>query len=239
MPEQSAERWVSLFSGGKDSSYSLWQAQQSGRSVTDVLTVTPPADSYMYQPPPDPLPALAAESIGVSLHRVTATDVTIPEGATSGTIGDAEVAPLADALADLQADGTVGVVAGAVESSFQRDRIATVCDQLGLDLYAPLWQCDPESTLRAMVDAGFRIHIVAVAAAGLDQSWLGRIIDHETIDQLVTCHETHGIHVMGEGGEFETVVTDGPHMAYPIEFTARTHWDGTRGHLEITDAAGR
>lgn len=190
----------------------------------------------MYQPPPAPIPALAADSIGAQHHQVTATDVTVSGDTSSGAIGDAEVEPLADALAELQAAGTVGVVAGAVESAFQRDRIAAVCEQLGLEVYAPLWQCDPESTLRSMVDAGFQIHIVAVAAAGLDQSWLGRVIDHETIDQLVTCRDTHGIHVMGEGGEFETVVTDGPHMSSPIQFTARSHWDGTRGHLEITDA---
>lgn len=236
MSSPSSGRWVSLFSGGKDSSYSLWRAQQRGYSVTDAVTVTPPSESYMYQPPPDPIPALAAASIGVEHHRVIATDVSVSADATSGAIGDAEVAPLADALADLRADDVAGVVAGAVESTFQRDRIAAVCEQLELELYAPLWQCDPESTLRSMVDDGFQIHIVAVAAAGLDQSWLGRVIDHETIDQLVECRATKGIHIMGEGGEFETVVTDGPHMASAIRFSAQPHWDGTRGHLEITDA---
>lgn len=237
MSDASSGHWVSLFSGGKDSSYSLWRAQTTGHTVTDLLTVTPPADSYMYQPPPDPIPELAAESIGARPHRVVATDVSTAAAATSGEIGDAEVAPLADALANRSGDGTVGVVAGAVESSFQRDRIAAVCADLDLELFAPLWQCDPEPTLRAMVDAGFQIHIVAVAAAGLDRTWLGRAIDHETIDELAARRSTHGIHLMGEGGEYETVVTDGPHMTRSITFSATAHWDGTRGHLEITEAS--
>ncbi len=35
----------------------------------------------------------------------------------------------------------------------------------------------------------------------------------------------------------ETFVTDGPHMARPIELEYETVWEGTRGHIEITDAS--
>ena len=38
------------------------------------------------------------------------------------------------------------------------------------------------------------------------------------------------------GGEFETLVTDGPHMDRPIELEYETEWDGTRGTLRIEDA---
>ena len=36
--------------------------------------------------------------------------------------------------------------------------------------------------------------------------------------------------------EFETLVTDGPHMKRAIELEYETEWDGTRGTLRITDA---
>jgi diphthamide synthase (EF-2-diphthine--ammonia ligase) len=38
------------------------------------------------------------------------------------------------------------------------------------------------------------------------------------------------------GGEFETLVTDGPHMDRAIELEYETEWDGTRGTLRITVA---
>ena len=44
------------------------------------------------------------------------------------------------------------------------------------------------------------------------------------------------MHVLGEGGEFETLVTDGPHMAQSIELDYETVWEGDRGHVEIADA---
>ncbi|GGN85945.1 hypothetical protein [Haloarcula pellucida] len=40
----------------------------------------------------------------------------------------------------------------------------------------------------------------------------------------------------GTAGEFETLVTDGPHMDRRIELESETEWDGTRGTLQVTDA---
>lgn len=36
--------------------------------------------------------------------------------------------------------------------------------------------------------------------------------------------------------EFETLVTDAPHMDRPIGLEYETEWDGDRGRLRITDA---
>jgi uncharacterized protein (TIGR00290 family) len=111
-----------------------------------------------------------------------------------------------------------------------------MCDRLGIDLYAPLWQRDPRELATAMLDAGFEITIIQVAAAGLDESWLGRTLDEAALEELARLNERYGVHVLGEGGEFETFVTDGPHMSAPIELTYETAWEGTRGRLRVTDA---
>jgi uncharacterized protein (TIGR00290 family) len=87
-----------------------------------------------------------------------------------------------------------------------------------------------------MLDAGFEILIVQVAAAGLDESWLGRRLDADALDELVALNERYGVHPLGEGGEFETLVTDGPHMHRPIELEWERVWEGSRGHLRVTDA---
>ncbi|ADJ15919.1 diphthine--ammonia ligase [Halalkalicoccus jeotgali] len=228
--------WIALFSGGKDSSWALYRALDSGRTVSRLLTVHPAADSYMYHVPATDLAALAADSIGIDLLEVESavgTDGVVD----SGTQGDAELEPLERALSDLDtAVGVDGIIAGAVESEFQTTRIEAMAERLDAETYTPLWERDPVALAEAMLAAGFEIQIVQVAAAGLDESWLGRSLDRAALEELIALNERYGVHVLGEGGEFETLVTDGPHMDRPIELEYAVEWDGTRGKLQVTDA---
>jgi diphthine-ammonia ligase len=231
--------WVSLFSGGKDSSWALYRALERGLPVSRLVTVHPTGDSYMYHVPATRLASLAAESIGIELVDVDPADFDAANATDSGAQGDAELEPLEAALEALDESlpgGVAGVTAGAVESEYQTSRIEAMCERLGCDLFAPLWQEDPRELAEAMLDAGFEITIVQVAAAGLDESWLGRTLDAAALADLETLNDEYGVHVLGEGGEFETLVVDGPHMDRRIEIDADPVWEGTRGHLEITDA---
>jgi diphthine-ammonia ligase len=231
--------WVSLFSGGKDSSWALYRALEEGLDVSHLLTVHPGDDSYMYHVPETRLAGLAAESIGIELVEVEPDDLGAADVADAGAQGDRELKPLEAALADLQSDldgDLAGVTAGAVESEFQTSRIRGMCERLGIDLFAPLWGRDPRELAEAMLTADFEIRIVQVAARGLDESWLGRTLDADALAELVDLNESYGVHILGEGGEFETLVTNGPHMRRPIELEYETVWEGTRGHIRVTDA---
>ncbi|SHG97371.1 metal-binding-domain/4Fe-4S-binding-domain containing ABC transporter, ATP-binding protein [Halobaculum gomorrense] len=229
--------YVGLFSGGKDSSWAVYRALERGLSVERLLTVHPAGDSYMYHVPETHLATLAAESIGLPLVEVEPDDFGAGEATDSGAQGDNELEPLEAALTDLATDlPLAGVTAGAVESAFQTSRIEAMCDRLGIDLFAPLWQRDPRALAEEMFDAGFEIRVLQVAAAGLDESWLGRTIDRDALTELEQLNEEYGVHVLGEGGEFETFVTDGPHMDRRIELAYDTEWDGTRGRIRVTDA---
>ncbi|WP_049936407.1 diphthine--ammonia ligase [Haloplanus natans] len=231
------DQWASLFSGGKDSSWALYRALEDGLNVTRLVTVHPGDDSYMYHVPATNLAALAAESIGIDLLEVDPGNLGAEAATDSAAQGDAELEPLEAALGELAAEiDLVGVTAGAVESEFQTSRIEAMCERLGIDLYAPLWQRDPVRLAEEMLDAGFEILIVQVAAAGLDESWLGRSLDAGALDELVALNERYGVHPLGEGGEFETLVTDGPHMDRPIELAWERVWEESRGHLRVTDA---
>jgi ABC transporter with metal-binding/Fe-S-binding domain ATP-binding protein len=230
--------WVSLFSGGKDSSWALYRALEAGKPVERLVTVHPEGDSYMYHVPATELTALAADSVGIDLLDVRPGDLGAAEAIDSAAQGDAELEPLERALEALAADwgGIGGVTAGAVASDYQTDRVRGMADRLGAELFAPLYGEDPRELADAMLDAGFEIRIVQVAAAGLDESWLGRRIDREALADLERLNDRYGVHLLGEGGEFETLVTDAPHMDRPIELEYDPVWEGTRGHLRITDA---
>ncbi|WP_265110318.1 diphthine--ammonia ligase [Halosolutus halophilus] len=231
--------WVSLFSGGKDSAWALYRALERGLDVRRLVTVHPTGDSYMYHVPATDLAGLAAESIGIPLVDVEPDDFDAESTMDASAQGDDELEPLEAALADLNdelAGGIAGVTAGAVESEYQTSRIERMCDRLGCDLFAPLWREDPRELADAMLDAGFEIRIVRVAAHGLDESWLGRPLDREALADLERLNEEYGVHILGEGGEFETLVVDGPHMDRRIDLEYEPEWEGTRGTIRITDA---
>jgi ABC transporter with metal-binding/Fe-S-binding domain ATP-binding protein len=240
MADVGSEAWVSLFSGGKDSSWALYRALEAGLSVSRLVTVHPSAGSYMYHVPATELASLAAESIGLPLTEVEAGDLgadSSSAAADAGAQGDRELETLEAALRGIDAETPLaGVIAGAIESEFQTSRIEAMCERLGLDPFAPLWDRDPRDLADSMLEARFEVTVIQVAARGLGESWLGRTLDRVAFEELEALNEEYGVHLMGEGGEFETLVTNGPHMDRPIEFDCETEWDGTRGRLRIIDA---
>ncbi|MFC4988151.1 diphthine--ammonia ligase [Saliphagus infecundisoli] len=232
--------WVGLFSGGKDSSWAVYRAMKRGLPLSRLVTVHPAGDSYMYHVPATELASLAAESIGIPLVEVSPDDFHAEEATDSGRQGDAELEPLEVALADVDDElegGLAGVTAGAVESEYQTSRIEAMCERLDCELYAPLWREEPRELAEAMLEVGFEIVIVQVAAEGLDESWLGRRLDRDALAELEALSEEYGVHLLGEGGEFETLVVDGPHMDRRIELSSEPVWEGTRGRLRVTDAS--
>jgi diphthine-ammonia ligase len=229
--------WVSLFSGGKDSSWALYRALEADLDVSHLMTVHPAEDAYMYHVPATTLAGLAAESIGLPLIEVDAADIDTDHRGDAGRQGDREIVPLEEALRSFKAERRLdGIVAGAVESEFQTSRLRDLADRLDAQLYAPLWQADPRSLIGSMLESGLEITIIQVAAGGLGPEWLGRRLDRAAVEELERIGDRHGVHLLGEGGEFETFVTDGPHMDREIRIQGEPMWEGTRGHLEITDA---
>jgi predicted ATP pyrophosphatase (TIGR00289 family) len=198
-------RLAALFSGGKDSTYALYWALQQGFEVKHLVSMhSKSEESYMYHVPNIHLTDLQAKAIGIPLIK----------GYTSGE-EEKEVEDLKKVLEDLNIDG---IVAGALESEYQRTRIEKVCHELGLVSYTPLWHKNSEQLLREMIHAGFDIIIVGVSAYGLGKEWLGRKIDEKAVEELKRLNQKYGIHIGGEGGEFETFVKDAPFFKARIIF---------------------
>lgn len=188
---------AALFSGGKDSVFAVYIAQQYGWGVSHLVTVLPEKpDSWMFH------------SINIHHTDLLSQAMNLPLiKRTTNAEKETEMGDLKLLLQDLEIDG---VVSGAIASEYQRTRIEKVCDELGLKSFTPLWHKNQELLLRDQVKAGFQCIIVGVFAQGFDQTWLGRVIDEETIDELVHLHKKHGINIAGEGGEYETLVLSGP-----------------------------
>ena len=91
--------------------------------------------------------------------------------------------------------------------------------------------------MRKIVSLGFEIIICGVAAWGLDESWLGRVIDDDVIDELVELNEKYGVDIAFEGGEAETLAIDGPIFKKKIKILKyKKEWHLDSGVFIIEDA---
>jgi diphthine-ammonia ligase len=212
-----------LFSSGKDSTFTLWYYLEQGWDVACLLSMVPESeDSYMFQNP------------SVDLLKKQATSLQIPLLLQS-TPGEKEqeLAELKILLQRAKEEYAIdGVAVGALASDYQQERVNRVCHELGLRTFAPLWHKDQEKLLRELIAAGFDIRMTRIAADGLTKEWLGKRLDEKDVDKLVRFNKSLGINVGGEGGEFETIVLDGPIFAEPIPIAFDVKMESThRGEL--------
>ncbi len=216
-------RLAALISGGKDSSFAIFKALQEGHSVTDLITIKPAnEDSYMFHSANIHLTDLISLASGIPLTVETST------GEKEKELND-----LKKALSRVKVDG---IAVGAIESEYQATRVRRICEELGLAMYAPLWHKEPECLLREMIKH-MDIRMVKVAAAGMDESWLGRRFDEKMIEDLKTLHRKYRVHIAGEGGEYETLVLDAPFYNKRINLIeTRNIWMGDHGVMKVIKA---
>jgi diphthine-ammonia ligase len=216
---------AALVSGGKDSALALYRVLESGHNVRYLVTMIPRReDSWMFHYPNIRLTGLFAEAVGIPLVK----------SETSG-IKEEELEDLRELLATLDVEG---IVSGAVFSKYQKSRIDRVCRELGFKSVAPLWHEDPVKLMEELIELGFRVIITGVYAYGFDEKWLGREIDRGVLKALIGLNEKYQVSVVGEGGEYETLVLDAPCFRKRIQLEkARRVWEDSSGYLLIEEAS--
>ena len=214
---------AALISGGKDSSFAIYKALQEGHEVADLVTIiSANEDSYMFHSANIHLTELISDACGIPLTSQVSTGEK-----------EKELKDLKKALNQLNVDG---VVVGAIESQYQASRVIRICDELGIKMYAPLWHMEPERLLREMITL-MDIRMVKVAAAGMDESWLGRRFDDLLIEDLKALNRKYRVHIAGEGGEYESLVLDAPFYKKRIDLLSiRNIWMGDHGIMKVVEA---
>jgi ABC transporter with metal-binding/Fe-S-binding domain ATP-binding protein len=216
-----------LFSGGKDSTMAAYEAMRDGWQVEYLLSMhsTNP-HSYMFHVPNIHLTQLLSQALEIPLIQAE----------TPGE-KEEELKDLKKALLKLKERGVDAIFTGAIASEYQKSRIDHLCQRVGLESHAPLWHRDPEEYMREVIELGFEVIITSVAAEGLDESWLGRIIDENLLGELKELHDKHGLHMAFEGGEAETLVLNGPMFKKKLNILkSKTVWNRDSGYLVIEDA---
>jgi diphthine-ammonia ligase len=207
--------WAALTSGGKDSILSCQKAIDTGMNVRYLVTARPKnPDSYMFHSANlDAVPVIAKvagmEYIEIKTHGKK----------------EEELIDLEQGLAALDIEG---VIAGAVASVYQNERVRAITNRLDLSLYTPLWHMDTEMLVQEVAER-MDARIVVTAAEGLGADILGARFDDDLIRKLKQAAKTYRINVAGEGGEYESLSLDAPFYSRPITFSTS----------EVRSAAGR
>jgi diphthine-ammonia ligase len=222
------QKLAALYSGGKDSTHSIYLALQRGLGVSTLVVARPKrADSHMFHTPNLDVTRLAAEAMGLPILEVPVSGE--PER---------EVDELEAGLRPLVEAGRIdGLLAGAIASDYQWTRLNEVGHRLGVPCCTPLWRVGPERVLRDELASGLKFMIVAAQSEGLDEKWLGHTFDEPLIERLVAQARKFRFNPAGEGGEYETLVTDGPLFSRRIRVEAYHVVEGETSSYFVVDEA--
>jgi ABC transporter with metal-binding/Fe-S-binding domain ATP-binding protein len=219
---------AALLSGGKDSLYALWISANQGFEIACLVTLIPESfESWVFHYPAVELVKLQAEAMGKPfLVKRTGDSV-------NRSLRDLYYV-LKEAIEKFQVDS---VISGVHASVYQKNLIDSICEELSLKSFTPLWGKRADWILKEMLELGFLIMIVAVAAEGLTEKWLGRILDVNSIVEFTRLASKHHFSLLGEGGEYETLVLDAAFFSKRLRIKkAKPVWMGDSGYLKVDEA---
>ena len=209
-----------LFSGGKDSVFAAFIAMGMGWDVR-LLTIEPAEHSAMFHHPNVKWCRRQAREMGLRIRMVKA------EGKTEKD----ELEAMKKALKAMRVEG---VVSGAIESEYQKERVDRIAHELGIRSFAPLWRTGD----RLLVEQCryFESYVVSVAAEGLSRGMLTRKFDSDFVEFVKKLQPSVSPHL--EGGEGETFVANAPFFKKRLRIKKwNTNFDGSSGVAEIESIA--
>lgn len=193
--------FVCSWSGGKDSALAFHRAVKMGLRPVALLTMFKEdgARSRSHGLRPEIL-AEQARALGLPLIQGQAT------------WEDYEAVFIAK-LREAKALGAATAVFGDIDLQPHRDWEEMVCAAAGLAPLLPLWLEPRRALVDELLREGFQARLVAVREGRLPMEFLGRTLDLPLVDAI----ERHGCDACGEGGEYHSVVVDGPGFTFPLD----------------------
>lgn len=185
------------WSGGKDSCLAFYKAMQDGLEVSHLLNMAVDGRSH----------GLDRSLIGA---QSTAMGVPLVQKVVSWDTYEEE---FKKALRELKGEGVEGGIFGDIDLQVHRDWVENTCAEVGIKPFLPLWKRERGGLIEEFVSAGFEAVIVCVRADVLDRRWLGRKIDKEFARDI----SKENVDPCGEGGEYHTLVVDGPTFGKKLE----------------------
>ena len=220
---------AALFSGGKDSTYAIYDAKKSGHTIEVLLTILPKSDeSHLLHFPNILQTEIQSKSMDIPqiIEYLADLEPDIEELKLN------ELIKAAKKTFDFE-----GIVHGGILSAYQKNKFETLCQKNDLKLISPLWEKNDLLYMKELLDNNFNFIISSVSSDGLDNSWLGRKIGYPELQELEHLSKKFHFNLNFEGGEAETFVINCPLFKNEIKIIKSNKiWDGVRGRFEIVEA---
>jgi uncharacterized protein (TIGR00290 family) len=197
------EKVVVSFSGGKDSTLSLYRMLQSGYKVIGLLvTFNNESDSCFHKIPMKILKMVSME-LEIPLIEVNCGD------------GKNYEEEFERALKFSKDNGAKICVFGDIDIEAHKKWCLDRCDSAGISGKFPLWKEDRESLTNEFIDYGFKAVIKKVNLKALGEEFLGKQLTKEVVNDV----KKLGCDPSGENGEYHTLVFDGPIFNQEVKFS--------------------
>jgi diphthine-ammonia ligase len=211
---------IASWSGGKDSAYAYYLAKQQGHQVQSLFTMMMSEEKSNFHMIPSDILDTQAEAVGEKLIKKVTSHQTYE-------------ADFKAVLTTCKAKGAEGIVTGDIYevAGHEEGWLGRVCREVGLTPVKPLWMGDTKQIYLDYLKTDFKATVVRTNRE-LSLDWLGRVLDRKFYDDIL---KLPGVDPCGEGGEYHTVVTDGPGFTQKIELidTEKKRLDNGFGYLEI------
>lgn len=141
-------KFVSLLSGGKDSIFAVMKAVEAGHELVCCANLYPVGtdelDSYMYQSVGYEVAGMLGDAFGKPMYRqpITGTPKVLDMEYGETIDNSDEVEDLYVLLKKVKENhpDVMGVTSGAINSTYQKNRVENICERLGIESVAPLWE---------------------------------------------------------------------------------------------------
>ena len=185
---------VALFTGGKESVFSILKARELGYEVKELLFLKKPG--FSVHKVNLPTVKAVAKMLGYELRTI----------AVSNEVS--EDRSLINYLKEQNRRGLNALVSGNVKLEENHEIYASLCEKTGLELIEPL---RGKNTLELLIEyskIGMQFMIIGIRDEELDPGWLGATISKQNIENFVEEVLSKGIDPCGEYGEYHSIVTE-------------------------------
>jgi len=185
-----------LWTGGKDSSLSLYEAKLLGYDIQCLITFIPKKPKFLAHP--------------LNFMKYQATALDIPH--YTFEIIEPFKANYKKAIQSLKNKYHIStlITGDIAEVNNEPNWIRECCKDLSVNVLTPLWGTDRRKLIDRLLSYKFKIIFSLVKKPWFTVEWLGREIDKNSLEELEILSMETGLDVCGENGEYHTLALDGP-----------------------------
>ncbi len=214
---------VASWSGGKDGAYAFYLATRQGNQVMNLLTMMMSETKSNFHMIPSGILDAQAQALEIPLIKKTTSPQTYENDFKT-------------VLLECKSRGAEGLVTGDIYevAGHEEGWLGRICKEVGLTPVKPLWMGDTKQIYLDYLKTGFKATVVRTKLELLGVEWLGRVLDRQFYDDIL---KLGNVDACGEGGEYHTVITDGPRFKKKIEIveSQKHKLEGGFGYLEIKE----